>query len=70
MCAIENKKAFTYKCKGLVISVGVAGFEPATSCSQSRRANRTTLHPGIGVGVSLGVCVVENTFGVNEGAKV
>ena len=25
--------------------VGVAGFEPATSCSQSRRANRTTLYP-------------------------
>ena len=26
-------------------SVGVAGFEPATSCSQSRRDNRATLHP-------------------------
>ena len=25
--------------------VGIAGFEPATSCSQSRRDNRTTLHP-------------------------
>ncbi len=25
--------------------VGVAGFEPATFCSQSRRANRATLHP-------------------------
>jgi hypothetical protein len=25
--------------------VGAAGFEPATSCSQSRRANRTTLRP-------------------------
>ena len=25
--------------------VGVAGFEPATSCSQSRRDDRTTLHP-------------------------
>ena len=25
--------------------VGVAGFEPATSCSQSRRDNRATLHP-------------------------
>ena len=26
-------------------NVGVAGFEPATPCSQSRCANRTTLHP-------------------------
>ena len=25
--------------------VGVAGFEPATSCSQSRRDNRATLYP-------------------------
>ena len=25
--------------------VGVAGFEPATLCSQSRYANRTALHP-------------------------
>ena len=29
-------------CKKLV---GVAGFEPAASCSQSRRDNRATLHP-------------------------
>jgi hypothetical protein len=33
-------------------NVGVAGFEPATSCSQSRRDNRATLHP-------------EKKFGVN-----
>jgi hypothetical protein len=26
--------------------VGMAGFEPATSCSQSRRANQAALHPG------------------------
>jgi hypothetical protein len=25
--------------------VGMAGFEPATSCSQSRRANQAALHP-------------------------
>jgi hypothetical protein len=31
----ENEKTF----------VGVAGFEPAASCSQSRRDNRATLHP-------------------------
>ncbi len=30
--------------KGLS-SVGVAGFEPTTPCSQSRCANRTALHP-------------------------
>ena len=28
-----------------LLLVGVAGFEPATSCSQSRRDNRATLHP-------------------------
>ena len=28
-----------------IIFVGVAGFEPATSCSQSRRDDRATLHP-------------------------
>ncbi len=27
------------------IDVGVAGFEPATSSSQTRRDNRATLHP-------------------------
>ncbi len=26
-------------------SIGVAGFEPTTPCSQSRCANRTALHP-------------------------
>ena len=26
--------------------VGIGGFEPPTSCSQSRRDNRTTLYPG------------------------
>lgn len=30
-------------------SVGVAGFEPAASCSQSRRDDRATLHPEKGV---------------------
>ena len=28
-----------------LLLVGVAGFEPAISCSQSRRDNRATLHP-------------------------
>ena len=27
------------------LEVGVAGFEPATSASQTRRDNRATLHP-------------------------
>ena len=27
------------------VDVGVAGFEPATLCSQSRCANRAALHP-------------------------
>lgn len=25
--------------------VGIPGFEPGTSCSQSRHTNRTVLHP-------------------------
>src|SRR5215469_3155493 len=29
----------------LKIDVGMAGFEPAASCSQSRRANQAALHP-------------------------
>ncbi len=29
-------------------TVGVAGCEPAASCSQSRRDNRATLHPVAG----------------------
>ena len=32
-------------CKYTKVFVGVAGFEPATSCSQSRRDDRATLHP-------------------------
>ncbi len=44
ICTCKIKKPNT-QYKHLVFSVGVAGFEPATSCSQSRRANRTTLYP-------------------------
>ena len=36
-----NQTLFYFGCK----SVGVAGFEPATSSSQTRRDNRATLHP-------------------------
>ena len=46
--------------------VGVAGFEPATPCSQSRCANRTALHPEVGVGVGvelLGAVHAEEHFG-------
>jgi hypothetical protein len=42
----EEPKYFKQKKSTYVDSfVGVAGFEPATSCSQSRRDNRATLHP-------------------------
>jgi hypothetical protein len=34
--------------------VGVAGFEPATSCSQSRRDDRATLHPATIFSISIG----------------
>jgi hypothetical protein len=39
-------RPFVLKLYGKVF-VGVAGFEPAASCSQSRRDNRATLHPEI-----------------------
>ena len=39
----QIKNPFCYHRKDLL--VGVAGFEPAASCSQSRRDNRATLHP-------------------------
>ena len=43
------KKTLNYLIiKGLFeLLVGVAGFEPATSSSQTRRDNRATLHPEI-----------------------
>ena len=45
-----NFMNYLFKKKSLLQSkkdsfVGVAGFEPAASCSQSRRDNRATLHP-------------------------
>ncbi len=44
-CSIQLSYASIYfKTYGKVF-VGVAGFEPAASCSQSRRDNRATLHP-------------------------
>ena len=45
---MANKKGFdNYQTLFLfrLLSVGVAGFEPATSSSQTRRDNRATLHP-------------------------
>lgn len=39
----KNKKSDHFRNR--IFLVGVAGFEPATSCSQSRRDNRATLHP-------------------------
>ena len=40
----KQKKATGYQWLKRIF-VGVAGFEPAASCSQSRRDNRATLHP-------------------------
>ena len=33
------------KCLMWTFAVGMAGFEPAASCSQSRRANQAAPHP-------------------------
>ena len=41
----KNKNGTKIDFSTLSRQVGVAGFEPATSCSQSRRDNRATLHP-------------------------
>ena len=43
-----NKYILKKQLEGCLI-VGVAGFEPATSASQTRRDNRATLHPGLSV---------------------
>ena len=51
----ENKKAIAVAMAFLVV-VGVAGFEPATPCSQSRCANRTALYPEVGVSVGVLFC--------------
>ena len=49
---VNKKHKWNKLKKGYLIKdnlfVGVAGFEPAASCSQSRRDNRATLHPVIG----------------------
>ena len=42
---INQKKGLGNASKTLFLSVGVARFELATLCSQSRCANRTALHP-------------------------
>ncbi len=44
-CSIQLSYKTLCFLKNLLFEVGMAGFEPATSCSQSRRDNRTTLHP-------------------------
>jgi hypothetical protein len=41
----ENKNRTNGKFSNLSCQVGAARFEPATSCSQSRRDNRATLRP-------------------------
>jgi len=41
---LEIKKGFSFL-NPFVVLVGVARFELATSCSQSRRDDRATLHP-------------------------
>ena len=54
-CKIEKAEQF---CSAFV---GVAGFEPAASCSQSRRDNRATLHPESG-GKYRTIFVLNNTI--------
>jgi hypothetical protein len=41
IAALAQKSSITHSRK----AVGMAGFEPAASCSQSRRANQAALHP-------------------------
>ena len=55
MFHLQKIKASRYLLKALLLLVGVAGFEPATPCSQSRCASRAALYPEVGVSVSVGV---------------
>ncbi len=52
---LKEKRPSGNLLKALFSLVGVAGFEPATPCSQSRCANRTALHPEDGMGLGVGV---------------
>ena len=44
-CSIQLSYATFQELNSEICKVGVAGFEPATSASQTRRDNRATLHP-------------------------
>ena len=44
-CVYATRLRYIPKKSWKIYLVGVAGFEPATSCSQSRRDDRATLHP-------------------------
>lgn len=44
-CSIQL--SYATPCLTIKKFVGVAGFEPATSWSQTRRDDRTTLHPEV-----------------------
>jgi hypothetical protein len=46
--------------------VGVAGFEPAASCSQSRRDNRATLHPESGCKYRTIFCLCKTIFEIRN----
>ena len=43
--SIARIKKAPANCRGLIVFVGMARFELATSWSQTRRDNRATLHP-------------------------
>ncbi len=49
--AVQGSQMFLYFLRSY--NVGVAGFEPATSSSQTRRDNRATLHPEMLVKLKL-----------------
>jgi hypothetical protein len=42
---LKKDKTLLIKINKVLLLVGVAGFEPATSSSQTRRDDRATLHP-------------------------
>ena len=41
----RNEQSAVYCPQEPFLSIGVTGFEPATSCSQSRRSSQAELHP-------------------------
>ena len=60
---MPNKKPLSnYAKRSVKLKVGMTGFEPATSCSQSRRSSQAELHPVMAGSLRLGQLAVNTPF--------